>query len=127
MLQLATSNHPVSLARVSQNARNVREHYRKVETVVAAALRVPVKDLRAATRGPACVAFARQTAMYLAHTTLGFSLSAVACAAQRDRTTVAHACRLLEQRRDEPVVEAMLGRLEAAIAPLAGASGERSR
>lgn len=43
----------------------------------------------------------RQIAMYLMRTALGMSLSRVARAFNRDRTTVAHACHLIEDRRDD--------------------------
>jgi chromosomal replication initiation ATPase DnaA len=36
----------------------------------------------------------------------------------RDRTTVAHACRVIEERRDEPGLEALLSRLECDCALL---------
>jgi chromosomal replication initiation ATPase DnaA len=86
-----------------------------VEAAVAAVFAVPVAHLRAARRGTAPVAFARQTAIYLAHTVLGLSYTAIARAVGRDRTTVAHACRILEQRRDDPAIDAIVGRLEHAI------------
>ena len=127
MLHLVVGGGPSSPACISPAPCNVRSAYRKVEHAVATAFRVPVSNLRSRTRGPANVAFARQTAMYLAHTTLGFSLSVTAVAARRDRTTVAHACRLLEQRRDEPAVEAMLRKLEEAIASPTQSGGEGGR
>lgn len=115
MLHIVADPHRLSRACAPRPRHNARSAYRKVEGAVATELRVAVRAMRAPGRGPAGVAFARQTAMYLAHTGLGLSLSAVAGAARRDRTTVAHACRLVEGRRDEPVVEAMLLRLERMV------------
>ena len=46
------------------------------------------------------VAFARQVAMYLANTALGMSLARIAAAFGRDRSTVAYACRHIEDMRD---------------------------
>jgi chromosomal replication initiation ATPase DnaA len=85
-----------------------------VEALVASAFAIPPRDLRMRTRGEAAVAFARQTAMYLAHVSLGLSLSEVGRAFGRDRTTAAHACRVVEERRDDPRIDALLTRLESA-------------
>ncbi len=70
-------------------------------TAVAAALHVDAALLSAPTRGRAEIAFARQVCMYLAHTLLGLSYNEVARAYARDRTTVQHACGLVEDRREE--------------------------
>ena len=63
-------------------------------------------------------AFARQSAMYLAHVSFGLSFSEIGRAFGRDRTTAAHACRLIEDRRDDPAVDAVLGQLESACCAL---------
>ena len=83
-----------------------------LETVVAATFAVPVIDLRAGSRGSAAVAFARQSAMYLAHIAFGLSYAEVGRMFGRDRTTAAYACRLVEERRDDPLVDAVLSALE---------------
>jgi chromosomal replication initiation ATPase DnaA len=56
--------------------------------------------------------------MYLAHVAFGLSLSEVGRAFGRDRTTAAHACRLIEERRDDPEVDAILSPLEGACIAL---------
>jgi hypothetical protein len=84
----------------------------------ATAFAVPVGELIAVSRRSAYVAFARQSAMYLAHVTFGLSYSEVARAFGRDRTTAAHACQLIEERRDDPAVDAVLGSLEDACGAL---------
>lgn len=89
-----------------------------VEQAVALAFDVPVGELRAPTRRRAPVAFARQVAMYMAHVAYGLSLTEVGVLFGRDRTTVAHACSLVEDRRDEPGFDRSLDHLEAAIATL---------
>ena len=86
-----------------------------VETAIAAAFAVPVWELRSATRGEARIAFARQSAMYLAHVALGLSYSDVGRTFGRDRTTAAHACRRVEERREDPLIDATLGALEQAL------------
>jgi hypothetical protein len=56
--------------------------------------------------------------MYLAHVTLGLSYSEIGRAFGRDRTTAAHACRLVEERRDDPAIDAMLTSLESVCSTL---------
>jgi chromosomal replication initiation ATPase DnaA len=88
---------------------------RFVETLVAAALGIGLSELRARSRGRAAAAFARQTAMYLAHVHFGLSLSQVGRTFGRDRTTVAHACARVEDCRDDPKFERILALLESAL------------
>jgi chromosomal replication initiation ATPase DnaA len=84
----------------------------------AAAFAVPIEEIGAPTRRSPNVALARQSAMYLAHVAFGLTLREVGRAFGRDRTTAAHACRLIENRRDDPAVDAILGALESACAAL---------
>jgi chromosomal replication initiation ATPase DnaA len=82
----------------------------------AAAFALGVKeDLLGPDRGSAPIAFARQVAMYLTHVAFGMSLHRVAVAFARDRSTVAYACHLIEDRRDDPKLDDMLDQLEAAM------------
>ncbi|NJM33573.1 MAG: DNA replication initiation protein [Rhodomicrobium sp.] len=66
----------------------------------------------------ASVAQPRQIAMYLAHVTFGLSLTQIGQLFSRDRTTVAHACRAVEDLRDDPVMDKALGVLETALVRL---------
>jgi hypothetical protein len=66
------------------------------------------------TRGTPQAAFARQVAVYLAHVCFGLSFAAVGRLFQRDRTTVAHACRVIEDRRDDDGLDRRLTALERA-------------
>jgi chromosomal replication initiation ATPase DnaA len=89
-----------------------------IEPVVAAAFAIDARELRAPTRRSPRVAFARQVAMYLAHVVCGLSLTQVGVVFARDRTTVAHACGLVEDRRDDPAVDGWLDHLEHAVLSL---------
>ncbi len=100
--------HPESALRAAAGAR-------LAETAIAAAARVPLARLRAARRGCRPIARARQTAMYLAHVAFGLSLTRVGICFGRDRTTVRHACALIEDRRDDPRLEFGLTALEAGL------------
>lgn len=88
---------------------------RFLEALVGTALGTGIGAIRAGQRGSAAEALARQTAMYLAHVSLGLSLSQVAANFGRDRTTVAHACARVEDRRDDPAFEQTIACLESAF------------
>jgi chromosomal replication initiation ATPase DnaA len=87
----------------------------QLETLVASAFRVDVDDIRASSRGTSTVAFARQVAMYLAYTRLGAPYALAGAIFGRDRTTAAHACRLVEERREDPRIDSTLDYLERAV------------
>ena len=83
--------------------------------LVALVYDVDCLELLSPTRGRKQAAFARQVAMYLAHTGGGLSLSGVGRLFARDRTTVAHACALVEDGRDDAIFDRTLSNLESAI------------
>ncbi len=95
-----------------------------VARAVATALAVPLAELRAPTRRSRLAAFARQTAMYLAHVGFGLSFTQVGRGFGRDRTTAAHACRVVEALRDDQRLDRMLDALEHACRRRAGRAGE---
>ncbi len=85
---------------------------RVVAALVAAAAKVPLETILAETRSRAPVAAARQLAMYLAHVALGLPQADVARAFHRDRSTVAHACRRVEDLRDDSGFDRSVAALE---------------
>ncbi len=88
---------------------------RHVEACVAHVFNVRHESLRASTRGKAQVALARQVAMYVCHTSLAYSLTTVGHLFDRDRTTVGHACRLVEDLRDDSDFDTMMMCLERVV------------
>jgi chromosomal replication initiation ATPase DnaA len=92
---------------------------RIIEYAIAVVFEIKVGDLRSSTRGTAETAFARQVAMYLAHVSCGLSFTDIGRIFHRDRTTVAHACGLIEDRRDDARVDRTLDLLEAVVGRLA--------
>ncbi len=98
---------------------------RVAQTVVAGVFQVSPADLRAASRGPAHVALARQVAMYLCHVSLGFDHGRVARAFGRDRTTASHACKVVEDRRDDPEFERRIAILDGVFKGFQDAGGCR--
>lgn len=112
--------HPRSLV----DRRTVR---RMIEVTVAAAMDLPIEELSAKTRRTAPVAFARQISMYCAHVTFGWSLTEAGAVFDRDRTTAAHACRVVEDRRDEEGVDRLVQTVEDVLtAWLSGIEGCRA-
>lgn len=83
--------------------------------VAAADAGVGVEALLSHSRSTAPVALARQLAMYLAHVGLGLPQASVAASFGRDRSTVAHACRRIEELRDAAPFDHKVGRLEACL------------
>jgi chromosomal replication initiation ATPase DnaA len=88
------------------------EQCRIIELVVATAFVLGRDDLRTKTRRAPKVAFARQCAMYLAHTILGLSYRTAGAMFGRDRTTAAHACRRIEDWRDNAAADAFVAEIE---------------
>lgn len=83
--------------------------------VTAYALGLPAETIRTLARGRSEAAFGRRVAMYLCHVGFEMSFSRVSLAFGRDRSTVGHACRLVEARRDDPVFDAWIDALETAL------------
>jgi chromosomal replication initiation ATPase DnaA len=105
-----------------------REGLRQViDPAVALVFEVDPAELGAATRRSPRAAFARQVAMYLTHVVCGMSMTEVGALFSRDRTTVAHACEVVEDRRDDPELDSRVERLECAIAAVIGALSWRGR
>lgn len=69
--------------------------------VTAALFNVSSKDIRKPGRSNLGVSRVRQVAMYVAHVVLGLNMTDIGKAFGRDRTTVLHACHLIEDLRDD--------------------------
>lgn len=93
---------------------------RVLASVVSSAFSVRPDAVRGPERGGKATAFARQVAMYLSHTHLGFSYTAAGALFGRDRTTAAHACRTVEEKREDAGVDAIVDCVERAIARIPG-------
>jgi hypothetical protein len=57
----------------------------------------------------------RQIAMYVCHVTLQISMSDIGLSFGRDRTTVGHACHVVEDRRDDPAFDDFLAAVERMV------------
>lgn len=83
--------------------------------MVSKVFRVSTPDILAKSRSQAHIAFARQVAMYLTHICCGLNLTQTGKLFDRDRTTVAYACNLVEDKRDEINFDLTLEILEKTI------------
>lgn len=83
-----------------------------LEQTVSRVFAVELDHIRLPTRGRARVAIARQVGMYLAHVTCGLNLTEAAKLFGRERTTAAHACQVVEERREDPEFDRALHLLE---------------
>ena len=97
-----------------------------IEQTAAHAFDIEPELLSFPSRGRARTALARQAAMYIAHVGLSFSLTQVGQLFDRDRTTVAHACEVVEQRRDDVAFDRAITLLERVIRIICAAPGQRS-
>ncbi|MDI4657592.1 helix-turn-helix domain-containing protein [Xanthobacter autotrophicus] len=88
---------------------------RLATAIVAAVAGLNVDALVDLRRSTAPVATARQIAMYLAHVGLGLPQAGVAQAFRRDRSTVAYACRRIEDLRDDPAFDRRVAQMEACL------------
>lgn len=95
-----------------------------VIALVAREKHVSIRLLTHRSRCRAATAHARQLAMYLSHVVLGCSLREIGDAFGRDRTTVSHACALIEDMRDDPAFDEEVSTFERRLeAQRDGASG----
>lgn len=86
-----------------------------IETTVGQVFNILRQDLGSTNRGPARVALARQVAMYLTHVACGLTLTDVGRLFARDRTTVAHACAVVEDLRDDAKFDRVLELVELIV------------
>jgi len=87
--------------------------------LTAFALGLKVEDLLSGGRGSPAEARARQIAMYLLRASLGMSLGRVAQAFGRDRSTVSHACQVVEDLRDDPDFDIWIDQLSVGLSSVA--------
>ena len=97
------------------------EPRKRLVAAVAREFSLAVSALDCATSGAPDAALARQAAMYLAHVVFALSFAAVGRIFGRDRTTVAHACSVIENLRDDPRFDARMTALENICRTIGGA------
>lgn len=80
--------------------------------IAAAIFEIPSRELRRPGRCADTISRARQIAMYVAHVVLGMSMTEIGKGFGRDRTTVMHACHLVEDLRDDDDFDRIIARAE---------------
>ena len=103
--------------RVRRQRRRLPDRFVRlmVEQAVSQVFLVASTELWSGSRGPRGEVFARQVAMYLAHVSCGLNLIETGHLFGRDRTTVAHACKVVEALRDDGHFDRSLELLEGVI------------
>lgn len=86
-----------------------------VESTVGQVFSMLPEDFGSTHRGRARVALGRQVAMYLSHVVCRLTLTDVGRIFARDRTTVAHACGVVEDLRDDASFDRVLDLLERIV------------
>lgn len=109
---------PVLSVAAHQRCRLVRQV--TAEMVMLVGERVPLRRDR---RRTSC--HVRQISMYVCHVILQISLTDIGYSFGRDRTTVSHACNVVEDRRDDQAFDDFIAALERVVTCFFGAPGGR--
>jgi hypothetical protein len=120
MLESLSQTRPVPRSKPDLPGVPPNEICRLVATCVAFDFGLDPAELGAALRGSQRAAFARQIAMYLAHVGFALSFETIGQAFGRDRTTVAHACRVVEDGRDDIWFDCRVATLESICRSVSG-------
>ncbi|MBL4597599.1 MAG: hypothetical protein JKX93_01385 [Rhizobiaceae bacterium] len=105
------------------NSRQDGEFYRSksfslVIELVSILFDVSADGLQGQTRGEAPICQARQICMYLLHTSLSIPYPEIGRLFRRDRTTISHACMIVEDLRDDNAIDENLLRLETILSSI---------
>lgn len=117
------STHRSERSEVLRMARMRRD---LVMRCVSICLDVPIRAMMRPGRGQAREVLARHICMYLLHVVFSLSPGVIGCLFRKDRTTVAHACQRIEDRRDVAAFDAFLHALEVAAGALDAAVRTRT-
>lgn len=109
-----TGSPAISLSKLSRRDR-IMATCDGVIDIAAALFNVSSKELREPGRCGLAVARVRQIAMYVTHVTLEISMRDVGQGFGRDRTTVLHACHLIEDMRDDLEFDRVVAMVERVI------------
>ncbi len=91
---------------------------RKIDTlnkVLLSYFNISKSELYASSRQKASIALIRQIAMYICHVNFSLTYTEIGIVFGRDRTTASHACRLIEDKRDNPKFDSAIGQLELVL------------
>ena len=100
---------------------------RVTSEIVAHSFDLDPRKLVSRKRGSSAVSRARQVTAYLLHTTLSMPLIDIARELQKDRTTIGHACRMVEDLRDDPDFDDRISGLESTLHLIKGLADNNLR
>lgn len=83
-----------------------------IVSTVSLEFMVPESAIMSDKKGTSEISYSRQIAMYLMHCIFGTTKSRIAEVFGRHFSTVAHACKVIEDHRDDPVFDGKLITLE---------------
>ena len=86
---------------------------------------IPGREIRQIGRNVTSIARVRQIGMYICHVAIGMTMQDVAIGFMRDRSTVVHACHLIEDMRDDTDFDAIICTVERMAQAAFGAFSER--
>lgn len=118
------------LAVITRNDVLGEQHFQICEhvlDVLSALFNISGCDLRSNSRCEQAVARVRQIGMYVVHVTLGMSMTQVGRVFGRDRSTVAHACHLIEDMREDTDFDRIVHMVETVIRAAFAQSGRVRR
>ena len=81
--------------------------------IISAYFNVSGRDIRSPKRHNLDVARVRQIGMYIANVVLGINMTMIGQGFGRNKSTVIHACHLIEDMRDDEEFDLLVARLEA--------------
>jgi chromosomal replication initiation ATPase DnaA len=93
--------------------------------ILSVCFAVPGREIRQIGRNVTSIARVRQIGMYICHVVIGMTMQDVAIGFMRDRSTVVHACHLIEDMRDDVDFDAIICTIERIAQAAFGAYTER--
>ncbi len=96
-------------------SRRIAAHLHLAEGYISRAFCIMPGEFYLPTRGPRNVSEARQLVMYIARVEFGLPTREIARRYQRDSSTVSHACRKTEDRRDDPSFDEIVTEIEGLV------------
>lgn len=109
------------------DARRADKRGWRLAEIVAERRGISMRKLFGRDRGEADAALARQVGMYLMHVCYGRHYAETGRFFGRDRTTVSHACALVEEMREDRAFDRELDEIEAMLLAEAGVEREAAR
>ena len=94
---------------------NTEFDVQRAQLVVAAVtleFGTPYMEVKSNSKGSTDVCFARQVSMYLMNVAFGISLTRIGQTFNRDRSTAGHACNVIEDYREDPLMDKKIMKLE---------------